>query len=273
MRTVIKNRLRSVLSLSPRLLRCILTSPKRPRCLPNGPGSGRVLPAQTKRPTHTLRQYDVESEAELVVLQVSFSGKRWSKAVNVAVFGSLGWIMEKNNAEGDGDARKANTNPSSSSSTSGQASVYHSMGGGTAADVLFWKRRRVSFGVIVVATVALFEWSGLSFLSICSDVLLILIVLVFLRTNYATLRNKQPQPLPELVLSEEMANNVAASFRVKINNVLLMAHSITFGKDFRLFFKVVVYLWLLSVTGSFFLFFTIAYIGMYNIHCPSLSVE
>lgn len=46
------------------------------------------------------------------------------------------------------------------------------------------------------------------------------------------------QSLPELVLSEEMVNNVAASFRVKINYVLLMAHDITLGKDFRLFFKV-----------------------------------
>lgn len=44
--------------------------------------------------------------------------------------------------------------------------------------------------------------------------------------------------LPELVLSEEMVNNAAASFRVKINYALLVAHDITLGKDFRLFFKV-----------------------------------
>jgi hypothetical protein len=50
--------------------------------------------------------------------------------------------------------------------------------------------------------------------------------------------SRQLQALPELVLSEEMVNNAAASFRVKINNVLHMAHDITLGKDFRLFFKV-----------------------------------
>lgn len=50
--------------------------------------------------------------------------------------------------------------------------------------------------------------------------------------------SRQLQTLPELELSEEMVNNAAASFRVKINNVLLMAHDITIGKDFRLFFKV-----------------------------------
>ncbi|KAM6582511.1 hypothetical protein CsatB_009513 [Cannabis sativa] len=168
--------------------------------------------------------------------------------------------------DGDGDGRKATPYPSSSSfcpspspTLGQQTSVYHSV----AADVLLWKKRHVSFGVIVVATVAwvLFERSGLSFLSICSDVLLILIVLLFLRANYAALRNKQLYSLPELVLSEEMVNNAAASFRVKINNMLLMAHDITLGKDFRLFFKAMVYLWLLSVIGGFFSFFTIAYIG------------
>lgn len=39
-------------------------------------------------------------------------------------------------------------------------------------------------------------------------------------------------------VSEEMVNNAAASFRVKINYLLLMAHDITVGKDFRLFFQV-----------------------------------
>lgn len=50
--------------------------------------------------------------------------------------------------------------------------------------------------------------------------------------------SRQLQPLPELVLSEEMVNNAAASFRVKVNNMLMMAHDITLGKDFRLFFQV-----------------------------------
>ncbi|CAJ2665678.1 unnamed protein product [Trifolium pratense] len=131
------------------------------------------------------------------------------------------------------------------------------------SDVLLWKRWKVSFGVIVVSTAAWFllEWTDLPFLTICSDVLLLLIVILFLNSNYAALRNKQPPSLPELIVSEEMVNNVAASFRVKVNNVLLIAHDITIGKDFRIFFKVVICLWLLSVIGSIFSFFTLAYIG------------
>ncbi|KAK3003574.1 hypothetical protein RJ639_019980, partial [Escallonia herrerae] len=144
-----------------------------------------------------------------------------------------------------------------------QSTVHQIMGGGKAADVILWKRQHISFAIIVVSTVAwlVFERSGLSFLTICSNVFLILIVLLFLRANYDVSRNKQLQTLPELLVSEEMVNNAAASFRVKINYALLMAHDITLGKDFRLFFKAVVGLWLLSVIGSLISFFTLAYIG------------
>lgn len=58
--------------------------------------------------------------------------------------------------------------------------------------MLLWKRWHVSFGVIVVATVAwlIVEHSGLPFLSVCSDVLLLLIVVLFVRANYAAYRDK-----------------------------------------------------------------------------------
>ncbi|KAL9247830.1 hypothetical protein vseg_021217 [Gypsophila vaccaria] len=126
-----------------------------------------------------------------------------------------------------------------------------------------WKKWHVPCGIIAVATAAwlLFERSGLPFLTICSDVMLTMIVLLFLRANFAVIRNRPLEELPELVLSEEMVTSAAASFRAKVNSILLVAHDITFGKDFRLFFQVVVGLWLFSVVGSVVSFFTLAYIG------------
>jgi len=110
--------------------------------------------------------------------------------------------------------------------------------------------------------------------------------------------SRQPRPLPELVLSEEMVSNAAASFRVKVNNMLMIAHDITLGKDFRLFFQVcyhayaytcwlfgipvvaetefssqvVLVLWLLSVIGNFCSSITLAYIGMFCIYHTSDSL-
>ncbi|KAL3650347.1 Reticulon-like protein B16 [Castilleja foliolosa] len=50
-----------------------------------------------------------------------------------------------------------------------------------------------------------------------------------------------------------------------------MAHDITLGKDFRIFFKVVIALWLLSVIGTLIPFFTLAYIGIIiSITIPAL---
>ncbi|KAH9767488.1 reticulon-like protein B16 [Citrus sinensis] len=181
--------------------------------------------------------------------------------------------------DGDAAATSSSTTSAPAAGAGGfkllnrHGTVHQFMGGGRTADVLLWKRRRVSFGVIVVATVAwlIFERSGLPFLSVCSDVLLLLIVLMFFRANFAAFRNKQLESLPELEVSEEMVNNAAASFRVKINYLLLMAHDITVGKDFRLFFQVVAYLWLLSAIGSYFSFFTLAYIGtLLSITVPAL---
>ncbi|CAA7389272.1 unnamed protein product [Spirodela intermedia] len=186
------------------------------------------------------------------------------------------------NIEGSVDARKDRSPEQCSSSApvcagyrlfNRQRSIRQIMGSGKAADLVLWKHRRFSFGVIAVVTAAwlLVERSGLSFLSISSDVLLILIVIQFLRVNVAVLRNRQLQPLPELVLSEEMVNNTASSFRVKVNSMLLIAHDITLGKDFRIFFKVVACLWLLSVVGSLFSFLTLAYIGaLVSITVPAL---
>ncbi|KAG5533620.1 hypothetical protein RHGRI_027713 [Rhododendron griersonianum] len=180
---------------------------------------------------------------------------------------------EEDLCDGGGEGSPSTSGGSSYRLFGRQTTVHQMMGGGRAADVILWKRRHVSFGIIIVATVAwlLFERSGVSLLSICSDVLLILVVLLFIRANYAASKNKQPQTLPELVLSEEMVNNAAASFRVKINYALLVAHDITLGKDFRLFFKVVICLWLLSAIGSVLSFFTLAYIGtILSITIPAL---
>ncbi|KAH0454973.1 hypothetical protein IEQ34_016897 [Dendrobium chrysotoxum] len=120
-----------------------------------------------------------------------------------------------------------------------QLSIHQVIGGGKVADIILWKCWGISIVVIVVATVAwlMLERSGLSFLTISSDVLLILIILRFIWANSAGILNTSLRPLPELVLSEEMVNNAAASFRAKVNNILLVAHDIAHGKDFRSFFQ------------------------------------
>ncbi|MFQ6640168.1 hypothetical protein Gotur_015146, partial [Gossypium turneri] len=130
------------------------------------------------------------------------------------------------------------------------------------ANILLWKQWSVSFGIIVIATIdwLIFEKSGLLLLPICLDVLLILIVILFIHANYAAYGNRQLETLPELEMSEEMVNTIAALLCVTINNVLLMAQDMTLGNDSWLFFKVLICLWLFYAIGSYCSFFTLAYV-------------
>ena len=61
-----------------------------------------------------------------------------------------------------------------------------------AADLLLWRKRNHSLGVIVLSTVAwlIFEFSGLPFLSVSSDVLLIGIIISFVHAQVSSFRNR-----------------------------------------------------------------------------------
>lgn len=143
-----------------------------------------------------------------------------------------------------------------------QRSLYELFGGGKAADVILWKKWTISAGIVVgsTGTWVLFEWSGYRPLSLIADVLLLLIAILFIWAKTAGILKRPPPPLPGLELSEEMVNSTAASVRLRINHTLAAAHDIALGKDFSLFAKVVVCLWLFSVVSSWFDLITLVYI-------------
>lgn len=66
-------------------------------------------------------------------------------------------------------------------------------------------------------------------------------------------------PLPQLHLSEEMANEVKTFIRTRVNDLLSVSQDIALGKDSRLFLKVAAYLWIISIIGGLTDFLTLAY--------------
>lgn len=145
-----------------------------------------------------------------------------------------------------------------------QKSVHEILGGGIAADVMLWRRRNASIGILVGAAVAwiLFEKSGYTLLSLIANVLLLLVSILFVWATAAALINRPPPPLPELELSEDMVNGTAASIRSRINFLLTVAHDIALGKDPKLFLKVAVCLWLISTIGGWLHFLTLGYTSL-----------
>ncbi|KAI5076307.1 hypothetical protein GOP47_0008372 [Adiantum capillus-veneris] len=156
-----------------------------------------------------------------------------------------------------------------------ERSVHQVLGGGTSADVILWRRKYMSAGILVGTTLAwiLLEHSGFSLLTIVSDVLLILIGGLFVWANAATLVHKPPPRIPELHLSEDMVINFASALRVEINKALAIAHDIALGKDLKVFLKVVAVLWGLSLVGGWFHVLTLIYICVVLSHSIPVIYE
>ncbi|KAK4477010.1 hypothetical protein RD792_016212 [Penstemon davidsonii] len=142
--------------------------------------------------------------------------------------------------------------------------VHSALGGGAVADVLLWKRWCSSVGLLVGSTALwfLFERAGYNLLSFVSNVLLLLVVILFFWAKSASLLNRPLPPLPNLEISEENVVKAADEMRVWVNHALAIAHDIAIGGNWRLFSQVAISLWVVSYVGSFFNFLTLVYIGV-----------
>ncbi|XP_010528702.1 PREDICTED: reticulon-like protein B12 [Tarenaya hassleriana] len=132
-----------------------------------------------------------------------------------------------------------------------QRSVHQILGGGVAADVIMWRKRNVSAGIVTVtmASWLVFERCGYTFLSLSSSVLLLLLTILFLWSKSASILNRPAPPLPELHLTEEMAKEASEFLQVHVNKLLCVWQDIALGRDSKLFLRVAISLFLISFLG------------------------
>ncbi|XP_019161218.1 PREDICTED: reticulon-like protein B12 [Ipomoea nil] len=145
-----------------------------------------------------------------------------------------------------------------------QRSVHQILGGGLVADVILWRIKNVTVGILVITLFAwiVFERSGYTLLSLTSSVLLLLLGILFLWAKSAALLNRPAPPLPHLYLSEERVNEAAVFIRDHINTLLSAFEDIALGRDTELFVKVGAGLLLVSVIGGLTDFLTLGYTGL-----------
>ncbi|KAF2306347.1 hypothetical protein GH714_016867 [Hevea brasiliensis] len=145
-----------------------------------------------------------------------------------------------------------------------QKTVHEIFGGGFVADIILWRRKNVTVGILLVALASwvVFGRSGYTLLSLVSSVLLLLLTILFLWAKSAAILNRPSPPLPELHLSEEMVNEVAAFIRTHLNALLSVSQDIALGKDTNLFFQVAGYLLLISIVGGLADFLTLGYTSL-----------
>lgn len=136
------------------------------------------------------------------------------------------------------------------------------LGGGLVADVMLWRRKNLTLGILVetLAAWVVFEISGYTLLTLVSSVLLLLFTILFLWAKSAAILNRPAPPLPHLHISEEIVIKAATFIRDHVNTVLSVSEDIAYGRDSRMFVRVALTLMVVSIIGSLTDFFTLGYI-------------
>ncbi|KAF8396877.1 hypothetical protein HHK36_018512 [Tetracentron sinense] len=132
------------------------------------------------------------------------------------------------------------------------------------ADIVLWRQRNVALGILFVILAAwmVFERSGYTLLSFVSNVLLLLISILFLWAKSSALLSRPAPPLPDLHLPEAVINEAAAICRSHVNALLSVSRDIALGKDSMMFVKVAACLSLISIVGGRADFLTLAYTSL-----------
>lgn len=156
-----------------------------------------------------------------------------------------------------------------------QKPVHHILGGGKSADVLLWRNKKISAGVLASATAiwVLLEWLNYNFLSLLCFALVIGMVIQFLWKNASGMMSRSPAKVPRLVLRDDLFISIAKSIGAEVNRALGFLQDVACGTNIKRFLVVVVSLWVAAIIGSWFNFLTVLYIGFVAAHTLPVLYE
>ncbi|CAK9142338.1 unnamed protein product [Ilex paraguariensis] len=140
--------------------------------------------------------------------------------------------------------------------------VHTAFGGGKYADIILWRNKQISAGLLAGSTVIwlLFEWIGYHVLTFVCHSLILSLAVLFLWSNLSSFLHKAPLHFPEVVLPEDLFMSIALLLRDRINQAFVIFREVASGNDIKKFLYAIVGLWVLSVVGSWFHFLTLTYI-------------
>ncbi|EPS73616.1 hypothetical protein M569_01145, partial [Genlisea aurea] len=153
--------------------------------------------------------------------------------------------------------------------------VHKVLGGGKAADVFLWRDKKVTAGILGVATAiwVLFELIEYHLLTLVCHILILTLALLFLWSNTSAFINKSPPKIPEIVIPEKVALGIASAIRTEINTASAELRDIASGKDLKKFLAVIAGLWVLAILGSHVNFLTLFYICFVVLHTVPVAYE
>ncbi|XP_077210629.1 reticulon-like protein B9 [Tasmannia lanceolata] len=156
-----------------------------------------------------------------------------------------------------------------------QRPLHAVLGGGRFADVVLWRSRNLSAGLLAGITVtwALFEVLEYHLLTLLCYITIIAMLGVFLWSNGAALFDRAPPKIPEIILSERAFKEVASAFHARLSWFLSIFLDMACGKDIISFLLVISSLWIFSVIGSYCSSASLLYTCFLGIHIVPFLYE
>ncbi|XP_047970882.1 reticulon-like protein B1 [Salvia hispanica] len=153
--------------------------------------------------------------------------------------------------------------------------VHKVLGGGKPADIFLWRDKKVTGGVLGLATAiwVLFELLEYHLLTLVCHILILGLAVVFLWSNASTFINKSPPKIPEVVLPQDVVLGVASALRTEINSLFALLRVVASGRDLKKFLAVIAGLWTVSILGSCFNSLTLFYICFVLLHTVPVLYE
>uniref|UniRef100_A0A0E0JMQ0 Reticulon-like protein n=1 Tax=Oryza punctata TaxID=4537 RepID=A0A0E0JMQ0_ORYPU len=162
----------------------------------------------------------------------------------------------------------------------GHKSIHKLLGGGQVADILLWKNRNLSAGVLAGATLIwfLFDVVEYNIIPLLCQIAILAMLVIFIWSNAAPLLDRAPPRIPEIIISEHTFRELALTVHYKLANTVSVLYDIACGKDLKRFLlswtnnqivydiKVVGSLLVLSAIGSSCTLTSLLYIGFLCAH-------
>ncbi|VAH78837.1 unnamed protein product [Triticum turgidum subsp. durum] len=147
-------------------------------------------------------------------------------------------------------------------------SIHRILGGGKAADILLWKNRKVSAGVLAGATLTWFLFDVVEYdaVPLLCQIAIFAMLAIFIASNAAPLFDRAPPKIPQVVVSEHAFREMAMTIHHKLEYAASLLYDIACGKDLKKFLMVVGSLLLLSVIGGSCSFTSLLYLGFLCAH-------
>ncbi|RCV16683.1 hypothetical protein SETIT_3G157600v2 [Setaria italica] len=142
-------------------------------------------------------------------------------------------------------------------------SVHKLLGGRKAADVMLWRDKNLSAGILAGATLVwfLFDVVEYNLVTLLCHIALLGVLLLFIWSNAAPLFDRQPPQIPEVIVSEQAFREIAQTTHYKLAHFVSILYDIACGKDLKKFLMVIGSLWMLAIVGDACSFITLLYVG------------